>query len=87
MKLKLNPKKLATVLFNLSEKNDILLQVNNALKELNDIAADNGQFRMLIQSKKINGKIKVEILNKILGNSGHPLVNEIISYCNINAFI
>ena len=35
---------------------------------------------MLIQSKKINGKTKVEILNKTLGNSGHPLVNEVTSY-------
>ena len=87
MKPKLNPKDLATTLFKLSEKNNVSRQVNNALLYLNGIVTSNGYFRVFIQSKKINGRTKKEILNKILGNSSHPFVNEIISYLSGNKAI
>ena len=80
MKPNLSPKDLATALFNVSEQNNILEQVKSAIVFLNDIVANNGQFRMFIQSKKIEGGQKTEILNSILGESGHPLVNEMVSY-------
>ena len=87
MKPKLNPKDLATTLFKLSEKNNVSRQVNNALLYLNGIVTSNGYFRVFIQSKKINGRTKKEILNKILGKSSHPFVNEIISYLSGNKAI
>ena len=80
MKPNLSPKDLATALFNVSDQNNILEQVKSAIVFLNDIVANNGQFRMFIQSKKIEGGQKTEILNSILGESGHPLVNEMVSY-------
>jgi len=80
MKPNLNPKDLAKALFNVSEKNNVLEQVKSALVFLNDIAKNNGQFRVFIQSKKIEGGQKAGMLNSILGESGHPLVNELVSY-------
>ena len=80
MKRNLNPKVIATVLFNVADKNDDLHNVRDRLRSLNNIVKDSGQFRALIQSKKINGKSKVEILNSVLGKLSHPLVNEIVSY-------
>jgi len=80
MKPNLNPKDLAKALFNVSEKNNVLEQVKSALFFLNDIAKNNGQFRVFIQSKKIKGGQKAGMLNSILGESGHPLVNELVSY-------
>ena len=41
---------------------------------------NSAQFRVLIQSKKIKGKLKVEILNSVLGDLSHPLVYEVVSY-------
>ena len=87
MKPKFNPKDLTTTLFKLSEKNNVSRQVNNALLYLNGIVTSNGYFRVFIQSKKINGRTKKEILNKILGNSSHQFVNEIISYLSGNKAI
>ena len=80
MKHNLNPKVIATGLFNVADQNDDLHNVIDALRSLNNIVKDNGQFRALIQSKKISGKSKVEILNSVLGKLSHPLVNEIVSY-------
>ena len=80
MKHNLNPKVIATGLYNIAAQNDDLHNVRDALRILNNIVIDSGQFRVLIQSKKIKGKLKVEILNSVLGKLSHPLVNEVVSY-------
>ena len=80
MKHNLNPKVIATGLFNVADQNNDLDRVRDALKTLNQIIIDSGQFRALVQSKKINGKSKVEILNSVLGKLSHPLVSEVVSY-------
>jgi len=80
MKHNLNPKVIATGLFNVADQSDELYRVRDALRSLNHIVMDSGQFRVLIQSKKIKGKSKVEILNSVLEKLSHPLVNEIVSY-------
>tara|TARA_Y100000748_G_scaffold246919_1_gene211454 strand:+ start:302 stop:841 length:540 start_codon:yes stop_codon:yes gene_type:complete len=80
MKHNLNPKVIATGLFNVADQSDDLDKVRDALRSLNHIVVDSGQFRVLIQSKKIKGKLKVEILNSVLGKLSHPLVNEVVSY-------
>ena len=80
MKHNLNPKVIATGLFNVAEQINALDRVKDSLSSLNHIVMNSGQFRVLIQSKKINGKLKVEILNSVLGKLSHPLVNEIVSY-------
>ena len=82
MKHNLNPKVIAKGLFNIADQNDDLHKVRDALRNLNNIVADSGQFRVLIQSKKIKGKLKVEILNLVLGKLSHPLANEVVSYLN-----
>ena len=80
MKHNLNPKVIATGLFNVADQNDVLDKVRDALRMLNHIVIDSGQFRALVQSKKIKGELKVEILNSVLGKLSHPLVNEVVSY-------
>ena len=80
MKPNLSSKDLATGLFKVSEQNNVLEQVRIALMQLNDIVGGNGHFRVFIQSKKMKGNTKTNILNTILGESGHPLVNEMVSY-------
>ena len=59
MKHNLNPKVIATGLFNVADKNDDLDKVRDALRTFNHIVTDSGQFRALVQSKKIKGKLKV----------------------------
>ena len=80
MKRNLNSKVIATGLFNVADQNNDLDNVRVALKTLNHIVLDSGQFRALVQSKKIKGKSKVEILNSVLGKLSHPLVSEVVSY-------
>ena len=80
MKRNLNPKVIAAGLFSVAEQNDDLDRVRDALELLNHVVKESGQFRALIQSKKIIGKSKVEILNSVLGKLSHPLVNEIVSF-------
>ena len=80
MKHNLNPKVIAKGLFIVADKNDELEKVRDALRTLNNIVMESGQFRALVQSKKIKGKLKVEILNSVLGKLSHPLVNEVVSY-------
>ena len=80
MKRNLNSKVIATGLFNVADQNDDLDKVRDGLRTLNHIVLDSGQFRALVQSKKIKGKLKVEILNSVLGKLSHPLVNEVVSY-------
>ena len=67
MKHNLNPKTIATGLFNVADQIHALDTVRDSLRSLNHIVMDNGHFRVLIQSKKIKGKLKVEILNSVLG--------------------
>ena len=80
MKHNPHPKVIATGLFNVANQNDELSKVRGALRTLNHIVVDNGQFRALVQSKKIKGELKVKILNSVLGKLSHPLVNETVSY-------
>ena len=80
MKRNLNSKVIATGLFNVADQINVLDRVRDSLRSLNHIVMENGQFRVLIQSKKIKGKLKVEILNLVLGELSHPLVNEIVFY-------
>tara|TARA_B100001248_G_scaffold200813_1_gene155030 strand:+ start:423 stop:962 length:540 start_codon:yes stop_codon:yes gene_type:complete len=80
MKHNLNPKVIAKGLFFVADKNDELEKVRDALRMLNNIVIESGQFRALVQSKKIKGKLKVKILNSVLGKLSHPLVNETVSY-------
>ena len=80
MKHNLNPKVIAKGLFFVADQNDDLGKVRDALKTLNHIVTESGQFRALVQSKKIKGKLKVELLNLVLGKLSHPLVNETVSY-------
>ena len=80
MKHNLNPKVIAKGLFFVADKSDELEKVRGALKTLNHTVTESGQFRALVQSKKIKGKLKVEILKSVLGKLSHPLVNEAISY-------
>ena len=80
MKHNLNPKVIAKGLFFVADKSDELEKVRDALRTLNHIVTESGQFRALVQSKKIKGKLKVEILKSVLGKLSHPLVNEAISY-------
>ena len=62
MKPNLSPKDLATALFKVSEQNDVLEEVKIALMQLNDIVVGSGQFRVFIQSKKMKGNTKTDIL-------------------------
>ena len=80
MKPKVNPKKLAEVLFNISSENQCLDEVKASLSLLCNLVIKDGYFRMFVQSKKITSSQKPRILNKVLAEAGHPLVNEIISY-------
>ena len=80
MKRNLNPKVIAKGLFFVADQNDDLDKVRDALRTLSQIVIESGQFRALVQSKKIKGKLKVEILNSVLGKLSHPLVNETVSY-------
>ena len=80
MKHNLNLKVIATGLFNVAEQINALDTVKDSLRSLNHIVMNSGQFRVLIQSKKIKGKLKVEILNSVLGELSHPLANEVVSY-------
>ncbi len=75
-----NPKYLAAVLFQVSEEYNILNKVRGALLELNNLVSSNGHLRVFVQSKKIDRKTKAKVFNQIFGKSGHPLVNETISY-------
>ena len=80
MKHNFNPKVIATGLFDVADQNDDLDKVRDALGTLNYVVIESGQFRALVQSKKIKGELKVEILNSVLGKLSHPLVNEVVSY-------
>ena len=84
MKPKVNPKKLAEVLFDISCENQCLDEVRASLSLLYNLVIKDGYFRMLVQSKRITSSQKPRILNKVFSEAGHPLVNETISYSFVN---
>ena len=53
MKHNPNPKVIATGLFNVADQINALDVVRDSLRSLSHTVIDNGQFRVLIQSKKI----------------------------------
>ena len=79
MKPKVNPKKLAEVLFDISCENQCLDEVRVSLSLLYNLVIKDGYFRMFVQSKKITSSQKPRILNKVFAATGHPLVNEMFS--------
>ena len=80
MKRNQNSKILADALFKVSEQNSVLDDVNTALIFLNELIENERLFCVFLQSKKISGDEKKDTLNTVLGENGHPLVNQIISY-------
>ena len=87
MKHKFRSKDLTMALFSISEKNHVLEEVRNALLSLSELASTNSYFRVFLQSKKITGDQKVDILNNLLGDQGYPLVNEMASYFNASSAV
>ena len=61
MKHNLNPKVIATGLLNVADQSDDLDKLRDSLRSLNHIVADSGQFRVLIQSKKIKDETNTQI--------------------------
>ena len=82
MKPKINPKKLAEILFKVSDDNQCLEEVRAYLNFLCKLAINDSYFRMFIQSKKIKSAQKSAALNSVLADKGKPLVNEVVSYFN-----
>ena len=79
MKRKISEKVLARMLFNISKENNVLDEVKKSLQKVEKLLKTNGHFLMLVQSKKINSSIKREILNTLLKEISHPMVNEVLS--------
>ena len=79
MKRKISEKVLARMLFNISKENNVLDEVKKSLQKVEKLLKTNGHFLMLVQSKKINSSIKREILNTLLKDISHPMVNEVLS--------
>ena len=73
-------KHLTEALYSVSESNNVLDSVHGALTTLNELVRKNNQFRAFIQSKRITGTDKAKILNIVLGESGQPLVAELVSH-------
>lgn len=71
---------LTDALYSVSESNNVLDAVYNALTTLNELVRTESQFRTFIQSKRINKEDKVKILNTVLGEFGQPLVSELVSH-------
>ena len=80
MTLKQTAKRLANALYFVSEQNNVLDPVHSGLTTVNDLVKTDSQFRMFIQSKRISGEDKTTILNNVMGDSGHPLVGELLSH-------
>ena len=80
MKRSQNPKILADALFNVSKQSNLLDDVNAALIFLNHLIENERLFCVFLQSKKISRDEKKDTLNIVLGENGHPIVNEMISY-------
>jgi len=79
MKRKISEKVLARILFNISKENNVLNEVKKSLQDVEKLLKTNGYFLMFVQSKKINSSTKREILNTLLKETSHPMVNEVLS--------
>ena len=79
MKRKISEKVLARILFNISKENNVLNEVKKSLQDVEKLLKTNGYFLMFVQSKKINSLTKREILNTLLKEISHPMVNEVLS--------
>ena len=79
MKRKISEKVLARILFNVSKENNVLNEVKKSLQNIEKLLTTNGHFLMLVQSKKISSSIKCKILNTLLNETSHPMVNEVLS--------
>ena len=80
-------KDLTKALFTVSKENHALEEVRNAIKSFDQLVNTNSYLRVFLQSKKITGDQKAEILNDLLGEIGHPLVNEMVSYLHASTAI
>ena len=78
MTRKQTTKRLANALYSVSEQNNLLDSVHRGLYTLNILMKTDSQFRVFIQSKRISGEDKTTILNNVMGDSGHPLVGELL---------
>ena len=79
MKRKISEKVLARMLFNISKENNVINEVKKSLQDVEKLLKTNGYFLMFVQSKKINSSTKREILNTLLKETSHPMVNEVLS--------
>ena len=79
MKRKISEKVLARILFNISKENNVLNEVRKSLQNVEKLLKANGYFLIFVQSKKINSSTKREILNTLLKETSHPMVNEVLS--------
>ena len=79
MKRKISEKVLARILFNISKENNVINEVKKSLQDVEKLLKTNGYFLMFVQSKKINSSTKREILNTLLKETSHPMVNEVLS--------
>ena len=82
MKPKINPKKLAEILFKVSDDNQCLEEVRTYLNFLYKLVMNDSYFRIFVQSKKIKSAQKSSALNSVLSDKGNSLVNEVVSYFN-----
>jgi F-type H+-transporting ATPase subunit delta len=80
MTLKQTAKQYNTALYTIAEESGTLNEVFRALMFIDQLARTESQFRSFLQSKRITGEQKTSILNTILGDHGHPLVNELLSH-------
>lgn len=80
MTRKQSAKQFANALFHVAQQHNELDKVRGALVGLNELVKTDSQFRSLIQSKRITGKDKAQILTTVLGDKGHTLVSEIVSH-------
>ena len=58
-------KDLTKALFTVSKENHALEEVRNAIKSFDQLVNTNSYLRVFLQSKKITGDQKVEILNDL----------------------
>ena len=80
MTRKQSAKRLSDALYSVSDQNNVLEPVHRSLIMVNELVKTESEFRAFVQSKRIKGDIKVTILNAVMGDAGHPLVSELLSY-------
>ena len=80
MTRKQSAKHLAIALYSVSERNGVLDSVHRSLNKVIKLVKIESQFRVFVQSKRIQGDQKATILNTVMGEEGHPLVAELLSH-------